>query len=240
MTNKALINESSLNFSGSEGLSNPERPPIRNNGLEPESAQISNTHTSAAGPMSPSSDQTPDPAAPSETCYCNVVVATRAAYIDMDGEEQDMQVYYRRCPVHEQGGHGDFLDTLYDFRRDPHLDLTKEGRAFMNKLRRESDKKNPHIPELERVKREIEEADEFLSWCEHAQEKREEWNQQYSVSLAMTGTGIPYPDWLRRFSRENQKAMEIRRDELFNQKLEIREKIVDWRYQISNPQGGNP
>jgi len=204
-------------------------------------------HTSAVGSEKPFSTQTtPDPAATS--CYCGVVVATfegfeaqessRTNFLDDELSEYDGGAYYRRCQVHESDSQSTWLiDSLGDLVR-LRATLTPAGIEFMNELRRESDKKNPYIPELDRVKGQIANIDEFLSWCNHAREKEEEWNQEDSASRASKGIAIPYPDWLRKYSRENQRVMETRRDELFNEKLEIQQKIVNWRYQLQ-PQGGN-
>lgn len=120
------LDDLSPNFSGSEGLSNPEqRPPLQNDRREPGSADL--THTSLAGPDLLSSNQTQGPA----ICCCNVVVARESV---SQGPDHDCAEWFRRCPIHEKDSKAYwFVDTLEEIDEIP-VPLTLAGRLFRKEL----------------------------------------------------------------------------------------------------------
>lgn len=238
MMKKANLS-SSLTSPGS-GVPSPSRPPIQDSGLEPGSAYLP-SHASA-GPFKPEPPSSSE--GPATFCHCHTVIATSPGYVDEDGEEHDPEYYYRHCERHYPGKTNPWaISSLGDLMKLTGTTLTKEGRAYWKELRRKSDEQNPYIAEMERVKAEIQKVDDELNFMGVAKEKIKDWNQESQGALARTGKGIPFPAWLERYRDlekfyETKKQLEQKRQMLMDRKFDLHIEIVNWRYQISNPEGG--
>lgn len=194
------------------------------------------------------SHQTPGSAAPSEPCCCGVVVGTSSGYVDRDGEEHDMEVYYRHCEVHDPDKKDFFwsITSLGDLMKLTNTTLTKEGRAYWKQLRRESDERNPYIAEREHVKAEIRKVDDELNFMGVAKEKIHEWNQQDQCNRAAGRDRVAFPEWLEKYRDlekfyETRKQLEQKRQSLMDKKFELHIAIVNYRFEV-NPtkEGGTP
>lgn len=199
-------------------------------------------HTTIAGPPFPSSGS--GGPAPYSECHCNTVIATSPGYVDEDGEEHDAEYYYRHCELHDPGKKDYWsIASLGDLMKLTDTTFTKEGRAFWKELRRKSDEENPYIAEMERVKAEIQKVDDELNFMGVAKERIKDWNQESQGALARTGKGIPFPEWLEKYRDlekfyDTRKQLEQKRQALMDRKFDLHTQIVNWRYQISNPEGG--
>ena len=180
-------------------------------------------------------------------CYCGVVIAERQGYIDEDGGEHDMELYYRHCELHDPGKKDYWsISSLGDLMKLTNTTLTKEGRAYWKELHRESDERNPYIAEMECVKAEIRKVDDELNFMGVAKEKMHEWNQQDQINRANNGEGIPLPKWLEKYRDfekfyERRKALYHRREALYDRKFDLHIAIVNYRFEV-NPakEGGTP
>lgn len=124
---KAILKDESSLISRLTGPEHPADLPIKG---EPGIAHVTHTHTGAGSP--PSSSQTP---APAQSCTCGLELGCIPPY-QIGDEEFDMVIFTKRCEIHEQGKHGDFLEGLEDFNQ-PRLRLTMEGLKMQMRLYRE-------------------------------------------------------------------------------------------------------
>ena len=106
------------------------RPPVQTNADEPGSTNHSQTHIAGAGTPSSSSKTAPAP-----ICTCGQELGYIPA-CQIGDEEFDSVIFTKRCEIHEQGKHGDFLDELRDFTQ-PGLRLNALGRMMQDQLWRE-------------------------------------------------------------------------------------------------------
>lgn len=162
-------------------------------------------------------------------CTCRALLAYDTAYSHVD-PDCDPQEYYWKCPQHQKDKEAPWLiDTLSWLIRNKHL-LTKFGLDMLHKLTELSDKRNPYLPQIAMIDKELNKIKKDLDWAKHAKEKLDEWNQQDQESRASRNKKIPLPQWLNGYDPAKTKKLLDKENALSTQKWHLLQQANNFRH----------
>lgn len=162
-------------------------------------------------------------------CTCNVLIAydDAGSLVDPDCDPQE---YFWQCPLHQMKINEHFIwRTLSSLMWNRRI-LTPEGIKLLRLLVEASDKRNPYIPQLEMVRKEIQKTIKAGEWAAFAREKTEEWYQKDQHSRLTTGEEIPIPEWLKRHHAGPEIDRSKILDDLREQEWQLECAVRDFRY----------
>lgn len=220
-----------LDTSISQPLPHPNNlPPLKNEGGP------GSTNKAVCTQPAPRDSETPSPDSfssegPVSFCTCDELIAYDSAG-SFIGPDSDPLEYFWRCPLHQKDKKKEHYewDTLSEIMWHRRL-LLPAGAKLLKILIEASNKRNPYIPLLEAIDKEIAKTEEDIKWTQLAKEKGKEWHREDQESRASKGISIPYPNWLRKYDSVTVMQLQDKRNKLSQQKLDLQMSVTNFRFE---------